>query len=323
MPYRLSLDEDLSVSVRRSMAGELDRAIDRLTREYVRDPLAAVHGARKNLKKSRSLLRLTRSGLPAQTYREEMRLLSDCARSLSRSRDADALVATLAALGERYVGQIPAVTFDALQASLAHAHPPAGGLPDEAQVAGGPPAGGPAVEAQAVEAQADPDVIGEAEILRAARVRIETWPTQHLTWDGVVYDLSRSYARGRKRFSGAQKHPTVENLHDWRKRVKDLWYQQRLLQGAWPGPLKAYAKQAHELSELLGDDHDLAVLGLALQREPAIQQSVPADIDAVIGLAAHRREELQAQAFLLGERVYSERTKAFSRRMKRLLAVAR
>lgn len=36
----------------------------------------------------------------------------------------------------------------------------------------------------------------------------------------------------------AQAKPSVENLHEWRKRVKDLWYQVRLLTPLWPGMLK-------------------------------------------------------------------------------------
>ena len=42
--------------------------------------------------------------------------------------------------------------------------------------------------------------------------------------------------------------------------MKDLWYQQQLLEESWPGVMKAQAKQAKKLSKLLGDDHDLTVL---------------------------------------------------------------
>ena len=42
--------------------------------------------------------------------------------------------------------------------------------------------------------------------------------------------------------------------------MKDLWYQERLLEDTWPGVMKAQAKEAKKLSKLLGEDHDLAVL---------------------------------------------------------------
>ena len=50
-------------------------------------------------------------------------------------------------------------------------------------------------------------------------------------------------------------------MHEFRKRAKDLWYLLRLLAGAWPGLLDPSAEQLHELTEMLGDHHDLAVLG--------------------------------------------------------------
>ena len=49
-------------------------------------------------------------------------------------------------------------------------------------------------------------------------------------------------------------------MHEWRKRVKDLWYHCLLLQDAWKPVMSALADEAHELSDRLGDDHDLAVL---------------------------------------------------------------
>ena len=47
----------------------------------------------------------------------------------------------------------------------------------------------------------------------------------------------RSYARGREAFktSAKSKPTTTEHLHEWRKRVKDLFYQEQLLVESWPG----------------------------------------------------------------------------------------
>jgi hypothetical protein len=44
---------------------------------------------------------------------------------------------------------------------------------------------------------------------------------------------------------------------------------------------------------------------------------VPADLDAVLALIDHRRDQLLAQALAVGETVYSEKPKAFRRRMRR------
>ena len=36
--------------------------------------------------------------------------------------------------------------------------------------------------------------------------------------------------------------PSPEHLHDWRKRVKDLWYHLRLLRDAWTDAMKAHRR---------------------------------------------------------------------------------
>ncbi len=72
--------------------------------------------------------------------------------------------------------------------------------------------------------------------------------------------LEREYRRGRGALRAVRKDPSAEAVHQWRKRVKDLWYHLRLLQGVWPATMGAAADEAHALSDLLGDHHDLSVL---------------------------------------------------------------
>lgn len=106
----------------------------------------------------------------------------------------------------------------------------------------------------------------------------------------------------------------MEDLHAWRKRVKDLWYHQRLLAPIGGPAVRGQAKDAHRLSDLLGDDHDLAMLGQELTRG---EMPVPVDLGAVVKLIDHRRSELQREAIAIGERVYADSPKAFRRRMRR------
>ena len=69
-------------------------------------------------------------------------------------------------------------------------------------------------------------------------------------------------------------YPTAR-WHDWRKRAKDVWYQLRLLQDTWPDVMKAMAGQASQLSDLLGDDHDLAVLSTKLEGDQPPTDAAP------------------------------------------------
>jgi CHAD domain-containing protein len=74
-----------------------------------------------------------------------------------------------------------------------------------------------------------------------------------------------SYRRGRQAFTRARGTREMEDLHAWRKRVKDLWYHERLLASTCGPTVRGHAKDLDRLSDLLGDDHDLAVL----RQEPA------------------------------------------------------
>jgi len=295
MAYRLSLADDVASGVRSCAREQLADAVERLE-GAADDPVAAVHEARKDLKKTRALLRLVRPALGRKAYRRETDALREIAAALSGARDADVRVATTRALAAHAAGQLPADVFDALGAALAT---------EVAERDGGA-------------------AYGEAaEQLRAAALRVESWPLEEAGWDTVLAGLARAYERGREAFATARAKPEPELLHAWRKRAKDLWYHQRLLAPAWPEVLDAQAEAAHALSELLGDDHDLAVLAERLADEaPPLAAAVDARRAELRTLVAHRSEALRADAFALGRRIYAESPKAFPRRLGRYVQLA-
>jgi CHAD domain-containing protein len=287
VPYRFESDETLSEAFFRTAREQLEAAESSLTRDIDSDPIGAVHTARKSIKKERALLRLMRDGVDADERRRENTALRNAARRLSGPRDAEVVVATLDDLSERYAGQIPSSAFEAVRSRLG-AHVAGAGAND-----------------QAGAAQA-------ASELAASRTRILSWKLEHGGWAALDGGLSESYVRGRKAFARARRDASMENLHDWRKRAKDLWYQLRLLAPVCGEAVRGEARDLHVLCDVLGDDHDLAVLRQTLLR---VGGEVATDLQAVLGLLDHRREELQAWAMPLGERVYAERRKAFRRRI--------
>jgi CHAD domain-containing protein len=292
MPYRLDFSEDLPTSLRRTAREQLDDALARLRDQHADDPVEAVHGARKDLKKARSLLRLARPSLDRAAYRRIDDELRDAGRRLSDRRDADALTATVDDLAERYVGRLPEQRFAELRAQVTGAG--AGGA-----------------------APAPPDDV--LATLRAAADAVPGWPLERLDADALRDGAVRAYGRGRDAMAAAVAEPTDERLHEWRKRAKDLWYQARLLEDAWPRAFKALAQDAHALADLLGDDHDLAVLSGHLTAAGGAGTAEGGD-DDVLELVAHRRHELQDTARRLGARLYAEKPAAFRRRLARYLA---
>ena len=72
--------------------------------------------------------------------------------------------------------------------------------------------------------------------------------------------------------------------------------------------------QAHKLSELLGDHHDLSVLAFDLRDRPGLAGGGEGSA-AIVGLIEARQEELLEAAIPIGERLYADRPKAFVERL--------
>ena len=105
--YRLQDGEPVSKGVARMTRGRIDDAVDELTGQTDSTQEAAVHEARKNVKKLRALVRLTRDELGSDVYRRENQTFRDAGQQLSGVRDADVMLATLADLEERYPDEAP------------------------------------------------------------------------------------------------------------------------------------------------------------------------------------------------------------------------
>jgi CHAD domain-containing protein len=291
MAYRLDLTTDTPDALRAAMREQLDDAVRRLRDDRADDAAKAVHEARKDLKKARSLLRLARPGLSRGVYRRENTALRDIGRSLSGARDADVLVQTVAELGEHYPGQLAETQFQALGAGLA---------------------------AEAARARAtEGDDAAEAAVvaLDAVAARVGDWPLGRCDHETLVEGATREYERGCAALADVEKAPTLEQLHELRKRVKDLWYHGRLLEEAWPRVVKAQSKAAHDLSDLLGDDHDMAVLAERVEGGVDTSAGTAVDVGAVVELSARRRGELQAEALPIARRLYAEPPEAFRARL--------
>jgi CHAD domain-containing protein len=287
--YHFDADESVRAAVVRCAREQLDDAVSQLNTGVDTDPAKAVHEARKSVKKSRALLRFLRGSMPPQQRRRENAVLRDAARGLSGVRDADVMVGTVDRLSDAFAGQVPERTFLAVREKLDEARRGHSGF--------------------AVDAALRSDAVQD---LGSALLRAEGWQLKQGGWRALKPGLRETYRRGRKAFRQAHAEPTLENLHEWRKRVKDLWYELRLLQPVCGPAVKGQAKEAGQLSDLLGDDHDLGVLS---QTVTEMSGNLAVDVEALQALIEHRRVELQLQAFFAGERLYAERPKAFVRRI--------
>jgi CHAD domain-containing protein len=277
--YRLERGETAPEGVARIALGRIDDALDELGGQTGSSPEVAVHSARKDMKKLRALLRLVRGEIGDEVYRREAAVFRDAGRELSGVRDADVMIATLGSL------ELPPDEVGALRQALeAHKIRTAAGGRSQAAT-------------------------GAVEMLNEARPRVADWPLEADGFEALENGLRRIYRQGRRNMRAARKHPTAENLHEWRKRAKDLWYHLVLLEEAWPPVMTSLADEAHELADRLGDDHDLAVL-LEWAKEHASAAPIEAEVE-------RRRSRLKAEAFTYGERLYADKPGVFVRRIGR------
>ncbi|HWD10353.1 MAG TPA: CHAD domain-containing protein [Solirubrobacteraceae bacterium] len=307
--------EEVAEGLQRMAVGQLDLAIETLERLDGEGPAErGVHETRKALKRLRAVLRLLAAELGDEVYVREDAALRNAGRRLSGSRDAEVLLATLEGLIESHPDKL------AGRGGVARLRAHQRSERDRAW------------RATLADSAARALTLEE---LRACRARVAAW--QLAQRDGVGLALpgfTRVYRQGRKRFRRAARRrgePTLV-LHRWRKRVKDLRYAAEALQwraddaqnrvkpkgrrarracararkqGAW---LRRLARRADDLGELLGQEHDLAVLAGYVRTLGAGAAPTPR-VGArtrrrILKLIAARRRKLRKRALSDGERLY-------------------
>jgi CHAD domain-containing protein len=289
MGFRLTLSGDLDDDIRRIAREQIDRAL-----EAVQDSNdgRGVHDARKRLKMLRALVRLVRDPLGPARYAAENQSYRTAGRRISAVRDADVLLSTLKGLtielGREHQGAVRSIRTHLTRQRAEH-------------------------RSALTETTAFVRTT-----LRDARGRIDRWPLESLSMGDLLDGFATSYERGRRAFHAAVADPEDEPMHEWRKRAKEFWYHLRLLRDAWPKVTEGWTAEAHRLTDLIGDDHDLAVLMQSITNLALDTTPVP-NVDHVRSAIRERREQLQQQASVLGWRLYAEKPRPMRRRMRAYL----
>src|SRR5262249_35635593 len=72
--------------------------------------------------------------------------------------------------------------------------------------------------------------------------------------------IERAYKRGRNAMQRAAAGRSTDDLHEWRKHAKHLWHLLKFSRRRIARPTKKLANRLNALAELLGLDHDHAML---------------------------------------------------------------
>lgn len=291
MAFRLKDGESVRKGIRRLARRQLEGALDDLRSGGGRDE--AVHDARKRFKRVRAALRLVRDELGENAYRRENTCLRDAGRPLTEVRDAAVLLEALDKLAEHFADRAKARAFDGVRKGL-QAHRKA-------------------VRKRVLKEE---DALASVtEAVAGDLDRLPDWDIGHKGWPALRRGLKRVYKQGYRAADTALTDPTTENLHEWRKQAKYLWHQLQILEPLWPGLLDELGNQFHQLTQLLGDEHDLAVLRETTAAGPETFGGDGA-LEMLFALIDRRREELREEGFLLGRRLYCDRPRVFTARMK-------
>jgi CHAD domain-containing protein len=272
--------------IHRALRRQLGRALTELrAKSPIRD--AAVHEARKELKRARATLRLLREAIGDAAYRHANARLRDAARPLSRVRDAKVLLDVISGMRAE---EAPS----ARRAKLAS-------LAEELRS-----------ERRRVrrELLSGPDAFPSIrEAIESVRRESRSWPAPKNA--SLCRGVEQLYRRGRKAFAGADADRDDDALHESRKQTKYLGKALEVLAPVPGSDMARRAKLAASIADTLGDDHDLAVLRAKLNtrsRSDSTQRSLLSRIEK-------RRRKLQRKASKQSRRLYGAKAKAFAGRI--------
>ncbi len=271
--------ESVEAAFRAVALSQLDEALADLDPGKA-DGRSVVHEARRRCKKLRGLLRLVR---PAFTdYIRENTAIRDAAALLSHLRDAEVLHHTVDDLYKR--GGTPAL--QRVDERLAAAPAP----------------------------DLDPQKLGEfRDRLRDVQERAAGWTLTRAGSAAIIPGLRRTYRGGRRSMAKARRTGGPIDFHEWRKLNKYHGFHVDLLKKLAPDLLADDLRVIEQLSDLLGQHHDLTVLGDAAAQDPD-RFGVADDIAELQHAIGVRRAEIEQQAFALGRQILAERPEALARR---------
>ena len=288
MGLRLKLREPLPKGLTRVFCEQIDSAL-RCCQHPAKQRGVTVHAVRKHLKKLRAAMRLAIGAVGKNCHAEEDRCVRKIGRLVSDLRDAQVRLQTFIQLRDKAAKHSGQHRFPRTEELLA--------LERESF--------------SAAFAGWQKEAIPQLENVKA---RLVAWPLDGLNWKQICAAVCKTYRRGQRTLATTIDDPDTENFHAWRKRVKDIWYQLRILQPLNRTVLEEMAHDAEVLGELLGNEHDLNFLWTRLEKESG-DEALADELAQLQQLITKRCDRLRRDALELGRRFYAEPSKAFAKRI--------
>ncbi len=297
MAFQLKPNEPVGAGITRNVRRQLEKALKYVAPKQNRKENVpeneAVFEIRKCFKRIRAALRLVREELGDDLYHEENRCFRDAARPLTEIRDAHVLVEAANKLREQYPAAIEPAVFSKIHEALVNNQR----------------------EVTRRVLDRDKAFLKVAGVATRALARLPDWGLHRDGWTALETGLRHVYRIGHRALALAEENPIVEDLHELRKQAKYLWHDLQLLELSLSRGEKELVDQAHRLSTLLGEDHDLAVLRQTLAADP-LSFGGHSALKGIVLVIDRRRQELEGQALALARQIYREPPKIFAARIE-------
>jgi CHAD domain-containing protein len=280
--FRVRPGEPVAQELARVIASQLERAEARLAKSD-EDSEAAFHEARRRIKRARAAARVARS-IDKDLAKDINAAARDASRVLSEARDADVIAAAARAVAERTPDGTAAAALNRFARRAAEATP-AGD--DRAALA---------EEASKLLAPAL-KLTGKLENRDAPTKALKRAASRAVVRACEAFEA----AHGRKHASDAPE----EVRHEWRKRVKELAYVERLLGDVWPLERAPRPDLTRDLGKLLGEERDLLLLAGALKTGARACGGAAAR-NAALAVVQQERLSIVEKTTALGREVHEE-----------------
>lgn len=293
MDFFIKENEPLQPGLRRIEMETLEEVEQYLeARENVNE---AIHNARRGFKKLRALARLVQFEVGKKAYRKTNQFYRNEARKISLLRDTTAMIETVERLEAKHPDKLPGHIIPMVKVHLF-------GLRDHH-----------------IE-EATPIL----QLLHEIREQMDTaWKemlllcTKKVKIKRLLRGMKKVYGRAYFGYHHCRENVTDHHIHDWRKRAKYLRYQLGILSMAWAPIFQVVETELHQLTDYLGDFHDLEVLKGALERSDlSLDNPAKAKLFGLIELQQFESCQLALES---GARLFAEKPKVFIRRMEHYL----
>ena len=285
MAYEFRLGELKRKHLRRIAMQQLRKL--RALLDDASDTALGHHQARRSIKRLRALLSLAMPLAGTKRWRKLDARLGEVARQLAGRRDAAVMLQVLKALGERHgagsLGETGARLQEALQ-----------------------------VRSRQAGHQVDLDLASRR--LKKVQRGFKTLDLREFGRKSVFRQVASDYRAGRIALTRAYRKQHADDFHALRKMVQRHWRHMQLFALVWPQEMQVRVDRARELSDILGDDHDLWVLRLTL-RNGVAEWLDPAAANILDALCRKDQAELRAKAQPLLAQLFAERPTALRKRL--------